>query len=137
MRDRRILRPHLILLLTLLLPSSALCGVCTPDWCPMRADPKPAELTEPTGCHQQMADHGSEEPVIVAAASLRPDCCAVSADSESGAPAVLTTASAGVFLIEAVDALVVTPDTGSSVRPRWVPPPRHQPLYHLHSSLLI
>ncbi len=103
----------------------------------MQTAPEPLEVAEPAGCHQEMADHGSEDQVVVASVSLQPDCCAVSADSEGEAPAVLTTASAATILIEAVEVSDAVFDSGSPARSRWVQPPRHPPLYHLHSSLLI
>jgi len=128
-----------VLLLILLLPSQGLCAMCIPDLCPMQADPEPIAVAEPGGCHQQMADQGSGDRAVVAPSSLRPDCCTASAEPQGEAPAVLSAPSAGagavpIAAVEECDAIL---DGGAPIASRWAPPPRHQPLYHLHSSLLI
>lgn len=136
-----------VLLLILLLPSQVVCGICLTGWCPMQAELEaaktvaktvPVEIAEPAACHHGMADSGSADQGAIAAPTLRPDCCAATAaaTTEAEAPAVLT-ASAAVFLIEAAAVLDAAPEAASRQRSRWSPPPRHQPLYHLHSSLLI
>ncbi len=125
-----------VLLLILLLPSQAVCLTCLPDLCPMQVGPEPVEVAEPTSCHQ-MADHGAEDQTVVTGASMKPDCCAVIAEPEDEAPAVLTQAPAGAVLAEAPSNIESSFD-GESPVPQTAPlPTPHPPLYHLHSSLLI
>jgi hypothetical protein len=144
-----------LLLLILLLPSQVVCGLCATGWCPMQVEPAAAKTesvkaesvkaesvkavaakTVAPGCHHQMADPGSADRGVITAAKVKPDCCTTAGDAKVETPAVLT-ASAAVLTIDAASGNDLGAGIGTPPRPRWAPPPQSQPLYRLHSSLLI
>jgi hypothetical protein len=129
-----------LVLLILLLPSQVVCGICSTGWCSMQAgtaavETAAVEAIAPSGCHHQLAEPDAVEAVI-AAATVRPDCCTAVRDARAETPVVLT-ASATALTIEAAGDGDVAPGVGAPVRPRWTPPAPSEPLYRLHGSLLI